>query len=51
VAVRKTRWTTNPTTRRPKPTDEEKKKLLAHVESQRTSPGWSRGAKTKPVQK
>jgi hypothetical protein len=50
VAVRKTRWTTNPTTRRPKPTDEEKK-LLAHVESQRTSPGWSRGAKTKPVQK
>lgn len=42
------RWTTNPDRRHPPTNSDEAKKLLAHVERQRTAKGWRNGAWIRP---
>jgi hypothetical protein len=44
MAKRKTRWTTDPSRRHPKISDDDKK-ILAHVESQRSNKDWHNGAR------
>jgi hypothetical protein len=39
------RWTTSPTRRHPPSNSDEQKKILQHVESQRSNKDWHNGAR------